>query len=68
MTLELDKEVIINLRDSIRPRVVDDRGRTWDFRAQGTGPEAFNSSLGSENRNVPSHCQKSFIKRYKIET
>ena len=28
-----------------KPRVVDDRGRTWDFRAQGTGPEAFNRAL-----------------------
>ena len=31
-----------------KPRVVDDRGRTWDFRAQGTGPEAFNTVLNQK--------------------
>ena len=31
-----------------KPRVVDDRGRTWDFRAQGTGPEAFTQALNQK--------------------
>jgi len=31
-----------------KPRVVDDRGRTWDFKTQETGPEVFNAALNQK--------------------
>ena len=45
-------------------KIPDARGRQWNLRGQETGPEAFQCSLESENRNVSSDCSRAVITRH----